>query len=176
MTVESIDVQQEVVTPHGIKCDCYDRMYTPTDHKLSRVVMHVDYLAAQDPAAAVVAQRSIELSDGVISIAMQAQYAEDRDPVYNAASEAAYQPAYDAAIADSKTAEEAEQLADTAARTAGNQALIDAGITRGDPQAVWAAAQAKIAANESGDELVKMLNAKEWGKRILRKAWKKEPV
>jgi hypothetical protein len=174
MSVEAIDVQQEVVKPGGVTSECFDRTYTPGDHKLSQIVLHVDYLASQDPASEVVAQRSITIHDGAITAAMKAEYKEQRDPVYDAASDAAYQPAYDAAISDSKTVEEATQIAETAARDAGNQAVIDAGITQGDPQAAWAAAQAKVASNETAHQIVQLLNSKDWGRRILRKAWKKQ--
>jgi hypothetical protein len=174
--VEAIDVQEEVVKPQGIKCDEYDRMYTPTDHLLSRLVLHVDYLAAQDPDSAVVAQRSITIHDGAIGDAMKIDYQEKRDPVYNAASEAAYQPAYDAAIADSKSAQEATEIAEAAARDAGNQAVIDAGIVLGDAKAAWQLCKDKVAAHESGQQLVKLLNSKGWGELILRRAWKKTAV
>ncbi len=169
---EALTITKSATVPDGVNCNVYDRQYTTDTENLSQIGMVVVYKKAGVECA----RRKIILHDGLITAAMKRVYEEARAPVYQAAYDPAYQAAYDAAIGEDKSAEEAEQLGEAAGRTAGNQAVIDAGIVPGDPQAAWSAAQAKVAANDSPNAMVKLLASKDWGKLILETSWANEPI
>lgn len=169
---ESLSVAQEAVIPNGVDAPVYDREYSAADGSLVQMRL----LCVFEKDGVECARRKLTIHDGGIRAAMSAVYEAARAPVYQAAHDAAYQPAFDAAINDGKTEFEAVEAARSAARTAGNQAVIDVGIVRGDHVAAWSTAKTKVQANESGTELVRLLVATDWGKLMLRKAWAEKSV
>lgn len=164
---ESLSVASEAVVPNGVDAPVYDREYSMESGELVQVRL----LCVFEKDGVECARRKLTIHDGGILGAMKAVYEAARAPIYDAAYEAAYPVAFSDAIDAGKSETEAAEIATAAARTAGNEAVVAAGITQGDHVAAWATAKTKVQANESGTELVRLLVATEWGKLMLRKAW-----
>jgi len=164
--MEALDMAQAAAVPNGVTAIAYDREYT-SDGVLSSIRPVVIY----EKDGVELGRRKVRLSDGPITRAMATVYEEARTPVYNASYDAASEAVLAVPLADGQTEEQRAADADAAGRSAGHQAVAAAGIVAGDPQAAWAVATSKVAADESAVSIVKLLVSKDWGRLLLREAW-----
>lgn len=163
---DALDVATEIVKPDRVFAELYDRAYVD-DKKLTatKSLASIVIRGVFKKEGVEVARGPVHVSDGTFTPAMKDVYEAARKPVYDAAAAAAYA----ASIGEGKSEGESQQDA----RTAGNEAVIAAGITPGDPTAEWADVQTQVAAGVSAQSLVKMLASTDWGILILRRAWRK---